>query len=428
VKPAQTEPTTPPQVQTQAGAASPAVAGAAAPPPSGPIGETMQPSAAPDLWCGVKKTLDTNCKACHNAQKVAGAPMALETYADTQATAVSDSAQKVYTLIGRRVHDKVKPMPPQAKLTDAQLANIDAWVAKGAPSGPDPTCAAQGTPDVDDDDWVWPTNCDATYKVLSHGATADSPHVVPATQETHPNVSVAAPWGNEQVQLIAWRAIVDNPRVLHHWILYGPSGEHIVGWSPGKKHNAPMPADVGMFLPSGNLRLNMHYNNLMGSSNEPDRSGMEVCVLKGANRRPKTAATFTQFSQFAINLPAHATDVNVTGTCNVTANQPVTLLSASPHAHRLAHHMKFTVQKASGESIVMLDADFNYEEQGSYELKMPVSLASGDKVITTCMFTNDTNSTVTFGENTEDEMCFNFAVYYPMGALSCGLGGGRFGF
>jgi hypothetical protein len=27
---------------------------------------------------------------------------------------------------------------------------------------------------------------------------------------------------------------------------------------------------------------------------------------------------------------------------------------------------------------------------------------------------------VTFGENTGNEMCFNFAVYYPMNALTCG--------
>jgi hypothetical protein len=300
-----------PQARAEGGAPSAGAAGSGAtPPPS-------QPIAASELWCGVKKTLDLNCKTCHNAQKVAGAPMSLETYGDTQAPAVSDSSQKVYTLIGSRVHDTTKPMPPQTKLSDAQLSAIDAWVASGAHSGPDPSCAAQGSVDsapVEDDAWTWPTNCDATYKVLSHGQSGtDSPYVVAAAQETHPNVTVTAPWGTEQVQLIAWRALVDNPRVLHHWILYGPSGEHIVGWSPGKKHNAPLPPDVGMFLPSGNLRLNMHYNNLMGSKDEPDCSGMEVCVLKGANKRPKTAATYTQFSQFAINLPAHSVDVNVTG-------------------------------------------------------------------------------------------------------------------
>jgi hypothetical protein len=34
-----------------------------------------------------------------------------------------------------------------------------------------------------------------------------------------------------------------------------------------------------------------------------------------------------------------------------------------------------------------------------------------------------TNRTIGFGESTDDEMCFNFALYYPSGALTCGAGG-----
>jgi hypothetical protein len=29
---------------------------------------------------------------------------------------------------------------------------------------------------------------------------------------------------------------------------------------------------------------------------------------------------------------------------------------------------------------------------------------------------------VTFGENTENEMCFNFILVYPKGGFSCGTG------
>jgi len=73
----------------------------------------------------------------------------------------------------------------------------------------------------------------------------------------------------------------------------------------------------------------------------------------------------------------------------------------------------------------MHDAPFSFMEQGSFPLEKPVVLNAGDKVITTCTFTNTSNATVTFGENTGNEMCFNFATYYPMGQLSCsgGLGG-----
>jgi hypothetical protein len=81
--------------------------------------------------------------------------------------------------------------------------------------------------------------------------------------------------------------------------------------------------------------------------------------------------------------------------------------------------MKFSVKKASGELITMHDAAFSFDEQQAYALTPPVQLVTGDKVITTCTYDNPTDHAVTFGENTENEMCFNFAAYYPKGALNC---------
>jgi len=350
--------------------------------------------------------------------------MSLKQYADLQAPAVSDPTKKVYQVVGVRVHDTVRPMPPQQKLTAEQLAGIDQWVAAGAPAGADPTCAGV-PPEPTTPTAAWPENCDAVYKVLSHGpSSATSPYMVPAGQEIHPQVSVPAPWGSEAVQGIAFRSITDNPAVLHHWILYGPRREFLVGWAPGKDESAPLPADVGMNLAGGNLTLDMHYNNLLGKEAEPDNSGVEICVLKKANFRKYTAAVHMGFTQFAISIPPHSTNVAITGQCTVSGNTPVTLITASPHAHTLARHMKFSVQKANGQMVVMHDAPFDFNEQQAYALTPTVQLAAGDKVITTCTFDNPTDRTVTFGENTGNEMCFNFAVYYPMGSLNCGGFGG----
>jgi hypothetical protein len=85
----------------------------------------------------------------------------------------------------------------------------------------------------------------------------------------------------------------------------------------------------------------------------------------------------------------------------------------------MAKHMKFTLERADGEKIVMHDQSFNFEEQGQFDLKEPLQVNKGDKLITTCTYDNDTDKTVTFGENTGNEMCFNFALYYPQGALKC---------
>jgi hypothetical protein len=418
-----------PGSSTSVGPVSSASAGSSSGQPAGSRPANMttttptQGTAASGTWCGAKTTFGSRCVACHDGNKTAGAPMALKTYADLTAPAVSDPTKKVYEMVSKRIHDTMKPMPPQQKLAAAELSSIDDWIAAGATAGADPTCAGASTEPATPTDQAWPTNCDAMYKILSHGTGSDTtPYSVPAGQEIHPSISIPAPWGSDAVQMIAWRAITQNAKVLHHWILYGPSREFLVGWAPGKDANAPLPDDVGMNMPGGTLTLGLHYNNLTGTTNETDNSGFELCVVKKEHFRTKTATVFQGFSQFVINIPAHAMNYDVTGTCSVTTTQPVTLISASPHAHKTARHMKFTVQRASGETVVMHDRDFDFNEQGTYGLTPPVALNNGDKVITTCTYSNDSNSTITFGENTGNEMCFNFAVYYPMGALNCSGG------
>lgn len=405
---------TPPPAAAGAAAALPPVSVATAPVTTPAIVPTTPGADA--LWCGVKRTLDSRCVACHNEQKTAGAPMSLKSHSDLIAPAVSNPAKKVFEVVGVRVHDKARPMPPQETLTADQLSGIDAWVSAGAPAASDPTCPANGAERMPTES-AWPSNCDATYKVFA--SNSDAPNAIAAGAETHPQFTVQPPWGNEEAQAIAWRSLTDNAKVLHHWILYGPSGEFLFGWAPGKDANEPLPADTGMYLPSGAMRMDVHYNNVSGKSAEMDRSGVEICVLKKAHFRPKMASVTNALTSALINIPAHSVMTDVTGTCNHTG-APVNLLTVSPHAHRTAKHMKFTVEKANGKSIVMHDMDFNFAEQTTYALNPPVVVESGDKVITTCTFTNDTDRTITFGENTGNEMCFNFAIAEPMNGLACG--------
>jgi len=418
-------------------------AGAAVPPSAGIAGTQTAPPVTPEMtagsagappvevqepddegvvgaWCDVKQTLDERCIVCHDGQRTAGAPMALKTYDDLLAPAFSDPTKKVFELVGVRVHDPVRPMPPQMPLTAEQLAAIDAWVAASAPPSADPSCPDNAPIETPEEN-PWPDNCDQTYRVLA-APTGQKNTVAPGV-ETHPQYPVSAPWAGEEVQAIAWRAITDNPKVLHHWILYGPSRQFLFGWAPGKDRNEPIPDDVGVFLPSGAMTLDVHYNNLLGMQPEQDASGVEICVLKRPNFRPKTATTAANLTSFLINVPPGASDFDVTGSCTHTG-QPVRLLSVSPHAHRTATHMRFTIERASGETVVMHDAAFNFEEQTTYPLDPPVVVESGDRIITTCTYTNDTSRAITFGENTGNEMCFNFALYEPMGGLNCGAGGG----
>jgi hypothetical protein len=165
----------------------------------------------------------------------------------------------------------------------------------------------------------------------------------------------------------------------------------------------------------------MHYYNTTSTTAQPDRSGVAVCVVKGARLRKHSAATMMGFmGMSAVLAPANKRGHQVTGTCTARTTQPVHLITATPHAHRFARHMKFTLKKTNGTEIVMHDLPFQFGEQATYPIDPPLLIESGDVITTTCTYDNDTSKNITFGESTDNEMCFNFAIYYPKGALSCG--------
>lgn len=385
--------------------------------------ETHGGGGAKTPWCAAKAILDKNCVGCHDGKGTAGTPMGLTSYADYQANAPITRGKKVYQAVFTRMHDATNPMPPRGILPAADLKVVDDWINAGAPAGSDPTCASSPSqPSGGKKDWD-PSKCDEIYEIRAQGA-GGAPYQV-GSGESHPQISIDAPWGSERVQAINWKPITDS-NAVHHWILYSGM-TMLTGWAPGDEGDPAYPPTVGMDMPTGRgaLRLDMHYYNTTGRA-VPDRSGVAICVVKGRNLRPNSAAVTMSFTAIP-RIPARAVNHETTGTCTVNARQPVHLLTASPHAHTYATRMKFSVRKRNGQVIEMLDEPFRFGEQATYPLKPEVILETGDVVTTTCVFTNPTNRTVTFGESTEDEMCFNFATYYPKGALSCSRGGGLLG-
>jgi hypothetical protein len=330
-------------------------------------------------------------------------------------------------------------MPPRGVLKPEVLGDLDAWIAAGAPPAPEGGCGGAagsegGTaplPNGQVDGWD-PSLCDEIYRISSHSPSdPNAPYSVPAGREINTLVSIDAPWGNEPIQAIAFKPFTDNAKVLHHWILNG-KGAFLSGWAPGDDEHPALPDDVAVDMPSGarSMSLNLHYYNTKGSKTELDRSGVDVCALKKAHFRPKLAATamgLASIGQGGVLAPAGAVNKAITSVCTLSGTEPVHLLTANPHAHTYAVHMKFTAT-VGGKEIVMHDAPFKFGEQGSYPVPGgEIVLNPGDKITTQCVYTNPTRKNITFGESTEDEMCFNFARYYPKGALRCGGGLGGIG-
>jgi len=379
-------------------------------------------------WCRALGVFRENCQSCHGSELRFGAPMPLTSFDELQATSVSDTEQSVAQRVQARIHDAARPMPPGGMPAE-DLALLDAWFATGSTPGADVTCAglAPASAPTETPEFAWPSDCEEFY-TLTTSSRSDSAakYVVAPGTEEHPQFIFDAPWGDDEVQVLAYRPVTDNARVLHHWILYendtslfggGLGGKFLVGWAPGSPGGTGFPDDVGLYMPNGagSLRLDVHYYNLGNAEPASDQSGVELCITRTPRPQTATVVGLTGDATARVGRSDNATPCTV----NLTGTDAVTFLSVSPHMHKLGVHAKLDLTR-SGQTSSLHDAPFDFEDQQIYTLD-DVAIRDGDVLTTTCSFENDTGRTVRFGQNSDDEMCFNFVTYYPMGAFQCGF-------
>jgi hypothetical protein len=373
----------------------------------------------------VKAAVDMNCSMCHGSTPKFGAPMSLVSASDFRALA-PNSTQTVAARVLARVADDARPMPPppNPRLTDAQRTALKTWIDAGATDavcnpqdppvgtvGPAPTASTPptGTPPPDN------ATC---YTITARASAGGNEFTVPTTPDLYQCFDYRPPWGDKRVQVVSARPIIDNDRVLHHWILYNrssdvtdgsnaacsgahPDAAFVSGWAPGSR-GLELPDDVGLRTESGGFTLEMHYNNTVGDG-ELDASGVELCVVE--ELRPNEAAVHWLGTQ---NL----NKISASGTCTPINQAPVTILSSSPHMHLQGRHMKTVINRKDGSTDTLIDEPFDFNTQISYDT--PAVIQPGDTLTTTCTYATPTP----FGQKTNEEMCYNFVIAYPAGQLA----------
>ncbi len=414
--------------------------GAVLPPPP-------PPGSGGSLPCDVDAVLAQNCRSCHASPPRFGAPMPLMTYADTQAPAKSDATQLVWQMMQKRVHATSAPMPPTGPLDAASLATLDAWFAAGAPAGSG-SCGDAGAPP--DAGAVGPQflPCTPSQTFTAHAPGSTTGFQVPETgaDNLYECFSFKSPFSGTP-EGTAWAPIIGDSRVLHHWILYrtatpqvdgavGPcnmpnDSTFIAGWAPGGT-NYVLPSDIGLEMggPNDYFILQVHYHNIAHYSDAVDSSGVAFCTTD--TPRLHEAGVYT-LGTVNINIPPHAQGYSTSGTCasweTAYLPQPVTIISTFPHMHTLGQSIQVDVHRGSdtGPLETLVDVpSWNFENQISYSSSPPFVFNPGDSVTTTCTYNNPGDTAVTFGEATENEMCFAFLLLYPInifqsGSRSCGL-------
>jgi hypothetical protein len=397
----------------------------------------------------VQAIVDRECGSCHSATPQGGAPMALVTWEAMHAPAVTDHSISVYEMVAMRIHDAVRPMPARGALPTSELAVLDAWIAAGAPPG-DGSYTPPPPPEVGPE--YLP--CEPTAEFRAHAAGSDTQpfHLDPGAGAGGNSTlcfAFASPFG-DTTQGTAFAPIIDDARVVHHWIIFGsealPPGvsvgdvyecgatggglssttQFLTGWAPGGL-NSVYPADQGRELPgpTGFIILQVHYWNVNGYDDVLDRSGVALCSTD--TPRPHEIGT-SILGSLDIQINPHENNHTVVGTCTPAITEPVTIVGSGPHMHTHGVSIRTDVIRGGTSSPQMLvdipHWDFN-SQTGAPAPDGAFVVNPGDMLRTTCVYDNNTDEIITFGERTEDEMCFNFVSAYPTGALATEIGRAR---
>lgn len=383
------------------------------------------------LPCQVAQVLATRCQGCHARPPILGAPMSLLTYADTQEAAPSGMG-KVWESMRNKVANGLMPPPTAPPLAADEKAALLAWLQAGAPPGTDscgpPPDGGASTPPSMLPGGPSTLPCKPKYEFRAHGATAADPFPVPVEANAYRCFSFPVPFTAGE-QAIAWAPVIDDARVIHHWILYGhknttrPVGcgdtERIflTGWAPGGQ-NGVMPPDVGLELPNPGtwLTLEVHYNNGAKIPDARDRSGVAMCTTE--TPRAQEAGVVT-LGSLAIAIPPdkmeHAVMSEIPSSITRLLPEPLHVLWTSPHMHLAGTSLKTEILRGD-QVLTLVDVPrWDFNNQRAYPTDPHKTLIlPGDRLLTTCKYINNTTGPIRFGEKTENEMCFNFIAVYPI--------------
>jgi hypothetical protein len=381
-------------------------------------GSAGGPAAGATLPCDVDAVLATSCRTCHSDPPKYGAPLPLVTFADLHADAKLTPGKKVFEQVGLRIHDDAAPMPPAAnpRLSPADKATLDAWVAAGAPAGTTactgPSASAGGPS---------PLSCTPDQRIrpaTKFAMTSEKDLYVCYGFDTN---------AASKRHVIAGAPRIDNPKIVHHVLLYqtdtavsgtpapcggggGKGWRLVTGWAPGGK-NFELPPEAGFAEESGTTHwaVQIHYNNAQGLVGEVDETGYDLCTT---DQLRANDADILATGTYDITIPPRTVTET---TCEVAFPQsysPIKVVASWAHMHKLGR-AAYAKRVRGGQETPLLDAPTYDFSAGAGASTVDVDVAGGDTLRTMCRWQNGGDTTVKFGEGTADEMCFAFLTYYP---------------
>jgi peroxiredoxin len=374
------------------------------------IGRAQPPGKGPVTYAKqVARVLRDRCIACHRPGEIA--PFALTTY---------EQAAGWAEMIAEVVGDG--RMPPwhaspeygrfrnEARLTDDEKKLIADWVADGSPEG-------------DPRDLPEPSEFTDGWRIPKPDLVIELPRAVevPASGVLPYQYFVVDPKLDRDVWVRASQVRPLNPAVVHHLVVFvDPPGQRagnplandfLAAYSPGMPPSE-LPPGVAKVIPAGSkLLVQAHYTPR--GRPQTDRSVIGLCFADPATVKKRMTSVAAINYQFRI--PPGAADF--AATAEHRFNQDYILYSLMPHMHLRGKSFRFEATYPDGRREVLLDVPrYEFDWQNVYVLDEPKPMPEGTIMRCLARFDNsagnpnnpDPARTVTFGEQTNDEMLVGY--------------------
>jgi hypothetical protein len=364
-----------------------------------------------------------NCTVCHRPGQVA--PFALTSYKD-----VKKHAPQIAEVTARRFMPPWLPEPGcveyanQRQLTTDEIGLIAQWVDEGAVEGdsaqtpPPPTWAEGwqlGKPDL-----VVPMPWAYTLPPDGKDVYRNFVFPIPVPQSRYVKAVELLP-GNPKVVHHAFITVdesrqsrrlaeKENPPGFDGMNLPQSAvmpGGQFLGWHPGQLPLASPDGMAWLLRTNTDLVLQLH----MHPTGKPETVAPKLGFYF-TDQAPTNTPFRIRLCRYDIDIPAGASDYTIERSYTLPVD--VSLLRISPHAHYLAKEMQGYAVLPGGERQWLLqikDWDFNW--QGDYEFKHPISLPHGTRLAMRFTYDNTTNNVrnpnvppkrVGYGLQTTDEM------------------------
>jgi mono/diheme cytochrome c family protein len=382
--------------------------------------------AKPTFTKDILPIIQKSCQECHRPGAMA--PMSLLTYEEARPWARSIK-EKVVTryMPPWHIDRTVGEYYPDPSLSDAEIGAIARWVDGGAPKG-DPKDAPPPRVFPPANSWQFGEEPDLVV--------ASSGFEVPAVAaDQYPKIDV--PTGLTEDRYIKWMQVIpEDPKVLHHVLVYALQGEPATGGVRGVQPRSPISNSLLIEYARGNdgdifadgaakllkagarLRFSFHYHP------NGEKAVFERAKI-GFKFYPKGYTPKYLISTKGISSPTTLAippgEPNARSDAYFRLEEPARLISFQPHMHYRGKRMTLEAILPSGEVELLTDvAHFVWTWQITYPYKNPPAFPRNTVLHMTAYHDNssrnkenpDPSAFVGWGDRTVDEMNIGWLDFY----------------